>query len=248
MIYQGFARVYDYFMKDTPYDIWFNNLLDTMKSYDITGKDVLELACGTGAMTRRLYKSGYKVLGTDLSQEMLEIALEKSYDKNLKIQYIQQDMTSLELFHKYDMIVSFCDGFNYLIEEEQLTAALNSCNEYLKEDGYLLFDMSSDYKLEYVLGQNVFTETSDEACYIWENYYDATTKVLEFDLTLFEKQGPLYQRYDEVHKQRAYSIDAIKESMKSCGFECLEVLDTDTGEAVISTSERWLFIGRKINE
>ncbi|MCH4889506.1 class I SAM-dependent methyltransferase [Acidaminobacter sp. JC074] len=248
MIYQGFARVYDQLMKDTPYDTWFENLQKIIKSYDIKGKEVLELACGTGAMTRKLYKAGYKVLGTDLSQEMLEIALETSYDQNLKIQFIQQDMTSLDLFHKYDMIVSFCDGFNYLIEDGQLDKALDSCRAYIKDQGYLIFDISSDYKLEHVLGQNVFTETSDEACYIWENYYDEKSKILEFDLTLFEKQGNMYQRHDEVHKQRAYTIDEIQTSMAKNGFECLEVIDTNTGEKVTPESERWLFIGRKINE
>jgi SAM-dependent methyltransferase len=199
-------------------------------------------------MTNRLSKDGYKVLGTDLSEDMLDIAQNKAYDKNLKVRYVQQDMTDIELFQTYDAIVSFCDGFNYLIEEEDFDKAIKNCYDYLNDDGLLIFDMSSDYKLKHVLGDNVFTETSEEVSFIWENYYDAETKILEFDLALFIKENNMYARTDEVHKQRAYTIDEIKTSLDRNGIELLTIKDTNTNEKITEKSERWLFIGRKINE
>jgi ubiquinone/menaquinone biosynthesis C-methylase UbiE len=248
MIYQGFARVYDQLMTDTPYDVWYKHLLSVLNRYNIKGKDVLELACGTGEMTRRLAKDGFKVIGTDLSGEMLEIAQEKAFEQNLKLRFVQQDMTEIELFQKYDAIISFCDGFNYLIDKTDLEKSFRSCYDYLNEDAYLIFDISSAYKLEHVLGQTVYTETSEEVAFIWENYYDAETKILEFDLTIFEKEDNRYIRHDEIHKQRAYSIEEIKQAMNNTGFECLEVLDTNTNKVITDQSERLLFIGRKINE
>lgn len=248
MIYQGFARVYDQLMTDTPYDEWFQYLIEHLESFDIKGKDILELACGTGEMTRRLSKMGYKVLGTDLSQEMLEIAQEKSYEANLKIQYVQQNMTSIELFQKYDVIISYCDGFNYLTTEEDFHQALVSARNYLKEAGYLIFDVSSFYKISEILGHHTFTETSEEVAFIWNNYYDEKSQLLEFDLTLFEKSGSTYIRHDEVHKQKAYTLEKIKDMMNKAGFDTLHVLDTNTNGVVKDQSERWLFIGRKRNE
>lgn len=248
MIYHGFARVYDKLMHDTPYDKWYQNLKDAFERYPLPGKSILELACGTGEITRRLSKDGYKVLGTDLSGEMLEIAQEKAFESNLKLRFVQQDMTEIELFDQYDSIVSICDGFNYLIEADDFLKALRCCHDYLKDDGYLFFDISSAYKLEYVLGQSVFTESSEDVSFIWENYFNSENKILEFDLTLFEKQGNHYIRHDEVHQQRAYEIDEVKAMMQAAGFECLQVLDTDTNEAVHDKTERLLFIGRKINE
>jgi len=247
-MYQGFARVYDRLMHDTPYDIWYKHLLEVFKTYDLKTKEILELACGTGEMTNRLSKGGYKVLGTDLSEEMLDIAQNKAYDKNLKVRYVQQDMTNIELFQTYDAIISFCDGFNYLIDKDDLRKTFKNCYEYLNDDGLLIFDMSSDYKLKHVLGENVFTETSEEVAFIWENYYDEETKILEFDLALFIKENGMYARTDEVHKQRAYSLDEIKTCLDENGIELLSVLDTNTNRGVTEQSERWLFIGRKRNE
>lgn len=248
MKYTGFAGVYDHLMMDTPYDTWFTHFKEIVKRYDIKGKDVLELACGTGAMTSRLAKAGYKVLGTDLSQEMLECAQANAFKEHLKVRYILQDMTDLELFQKYDMIVSFCDGFNYLTEESEFIKALQGSYVYLNEGGYLIFDMSSYYKLSKVLGENVIAENTDDLAFIWENYFDETTDLLEFDLTIFQQDGKHYVKHEEVHTQRAYTIENIQSMMKQVGFECLEVLDTDTGLAVKETSERWLFVGRKNNE
>lgn len=247
-MYQGFARVYDQLMHDTPYDVWYKHLLEVFKTYGLKTKDILELACGTGEMTNRLSKGGYKVLGTDLSEDMLDIAQNKAFDKNLKVRYVKQDMTNIDLFQTYDAIISFCDGFNYLIDKGDLHKAFKNCYEYLSDDGLLIFDMSSDYKLKHVLGDNVFTETSEAVAFIWENYYDEATKILEFDLTLFIKENGMYVRTDEVHKQRAYSLDEIKTCLDENGIDLLSVLDTNTNKEVTGLSERWLFIGRKRNE
>lgn len=247
-MYQGFARVYDQLMHDTPYEVWYKHLLEIFSQYELKSKEILELACGTGEMTNRLAKAGYKILGTDLSEDMLDVAQNKAYDQNLKVRYVQQDMTNIDLFQKYDAIISFCDGFNYLIDEDDLDEAFRNCYDYLNNDGLLIFDMSSDFKLKHVLGDNVFTETSEDVAFIWENYYDCDSKILEFDLTLFIQENNKYIRADEVHKQRAYSIDEIKQSLYKNKIELLSVVDTNTNESVTEQSERWLFIGRKINE
>lgn len=248
MIYKGFASVYDHLMLDTPYKAWYDILKKTLNEHEFNGKTFLDLACGTGEMTARLAKDGYKAMGVDLSGEMLEIAQNKAYEQNLKVQYIKQDMTSLELFHTYDAVISFCDGFNYITDKEALSKTFKLVHHYLNKEGLFIFDMSSPYKLQHVLGQNVFTETSDEVVYIWENYYDDSTKLLEFDLTIMQEDQGLYRRSDEVHIQRAYDENEIKEMLETSGFEVLEILDTNTGQKIETTTERLLFIGRKINE
>ncbi len=98
--YRDFARVYDEFMDQTPYDEWLLNILNIFKEYKID-KDtqVLDLGCGTGKMARKLAREGYQVTAVDNSMDMLEIAASEEDDHIL---YVLQDIVSLELPQQVD--------------------------------------------------------------------------------------------------------------------------------------------------
>ena len=49
--YTGFARVYDLFMDDIPYDAWGEYLTGLLREYGVTSGLILDLGCGTGTMT-----------------------------------------------------------------------------------------------------------------------------------------------------------------------------------------------------
>ena len=131
--YRDFARVYDEFMDQTPYDEWLLNILNIFKEYKID-KDaqVLDLGCGTGKMARKLAREGYQVTAVDNSMDMLEIAASEEDDHIL---YVLQDMVSLELPQQVDAAVSICDCMNYILEEEDLKEARdyygNPCVQYI---------------------------------------------------------------------------------------------------------------------
>ena len=76
-MYESFARVYDTFMDNVPYEEWSRYLMELLSRYGVKEGLVLELGCGTGAMTRLLARAGYDMIGADNSVEMLEIAMEK---------------------------------------------------------------------------------------------------------------------------------------------------------------------------
>lgn len=74
--YQSFARVYDLFMDNVPYEEWCEYIKGLLSEYGIEDGLVLDLGCGTGKMTRLLQAAGYDMIGVDNSEEMLEIARE----------------------------------------------------------------------------------------------------------------------------------------------------------------------------
>ncbi len=78
----------------------------------------MDLGCGTGKLTRLLAKKGYDMIGVDLSEEMLEIALEHEMEEPQQILYLQQDMREFELYGTVRAIVSICDSMNYLEDHE----------------------------------------------------------------------------------------------------------------------------------
>lgn len=70
-------------------------------------KNILELACGTGALAVAFAKDGYKVTGLDLSEEMLMIASQRAYEEDASIQFVEGNMLDLSEIGQYQAITCF---------------------------------------------------------------------------------------------------------------------------------------------
>ena len=103
--YTSFARVYDTFMDNIPYEEWCEYLTGLMREYGVRDGLVLDLGCGTGNMTELLAKAGYDMIGADNAEEMLEIAMEKRDKSGHDILYLLQDMREFELYGAIQSII-----------------------------------------------------------------------------------------------------------------------------------------------
>ena len=239
--YRDFARVYDEFMDQTPYDEWLLNILNIFKEYKID-KDaqVLDLGCGTGKMARKLAREGYQVTAVDNSMDMLEIAASEEDDHIL---YVLQDMVSLELPQQVDAAVSICDCMNYILEEEDLKEAFRRVREFLKEDGVFVFDMNSHYKYKEILACNTFAEDREDAIFIWDNFYDEEERINEYQLSLFiQNEQGTYNKYEELHLQKAYEQEEVVSFLYEAGFSSVCVLDAETMDEVKEDTQRLYYI------
>ena len=247
--YESFARVYDLFMDNIPYEQWCEYLAGLLKEYGITDGLVLELGCGTGNITRLLADKGYDMIGVDNAPDMLEIAMEKKETEGQDILYLLQDMREFELYGTVKAVVSICDSMNYIIEEEDLLEVFRLVNNYLDPKGIFIFDMNTEYKYREILGENTIAENREDASFIWDNYYDEEEQINEYDLALFipeEIQGEtLYRKYEEVHCQRAYSMETVKNLLEQAGMEFVTVYDAFTHHAPQEDRERVYIIARE---
>lgn len=242
MQYIELAQVYDK-MIDIDYDSWkkFIEKYMSLNGIDYNGKAVLELACGTGNMTQRLFEMGLKVIALDVSEDMLNSARTKIRNKD--VVFINLDMRDLEFDKKFDFIFCHNDGLNYIIEDDELMDVFNRVNNHLKKDGLFLFDISSVYKLKNVIGNNSFTLNENEYCYIWDNYID--DDILDMYITFFVKEGKLYRRIDEHHVQKAHDCDKIVSMLKSAGFKKVEIYDDYSFRNISNETLRITFVAKK---
>lgn len=165
-MYGDFAGMYDPLMKDVDYDSWAEYLLRFMGAEKLR---VTDCACGTGEITLRLARAGHIMTGVDISGDMLRIASEKARRAALKIPFVEQDMRKLALHRPQDAIICACDGVNYLDSLNAAEEFFEAANAALKVGGLLLFDISSQYKLENILGCNTFAEDEQGGAYIWND-------------------------------------------------------------------------------
>jgi len=117
-----------------------DKVYDRLTSRIKKGQTILDLGCGTGALTLRAAQKGAKVKGIDINAQMLEIAQKQVIKKNLlqNINLCEMGVAELETEKSdiYDMVMSgLC--FSELSEDE-LIFTLKEVKRILKPGGFLL--------------------------------------------------------------------------------------------------------------
>ncbi|MCW2277112.1 class I SAM-dependent DNA methyltransferase [Heliophilum fasciatum] len=247
-MYQQMADVYDRLMSDVDYDGWMQFTEAALQKYNCRPRQILDLACGTGAMTGRLLQAGYRVIGADQSTEMLSVNANRHEDamQGGQLLLIAQDMRKLELHAPVDAVVCYLDSFNYLTSDTDLQQTFQRIARCLKPGGLLLADMHSETKIAHVLGNETFTEVHDDLVYIWSNTYDADTRTVDMDLLFFVKQEKgLYERFEESHRQTWFSEATIKASLQKAGLPVRGFYGDKQGGPVTESTERYFFIAQR---
>lgn len=246
-MYEEFASLYDTLMRDVDYDSWGEYIASLLSEYGAEhgAKQVLDCACGTGEISLRLAKRGYRVTGVDLSPEMLQIAQQKTYRSGMRIPYVCQNICSLQSHNPANAIVCACDGVNYLTALEDVLAFFRSAHQALTPGGLLLFDISTAYKLEFILGEHIYGEDLKACTYLWENVFDPVSRLLEMRLHFFVPDGARYRRFDERHIQRAHTEAELRSLLEQAGFSCLDVFEAFTKNKPGDESQRTQWIARR---
>ncbi|WP_088008054.1 class I SAM-dependent DNA methyltransferase [Indiicoccus explosivorum] len=236
MMYGKFAAVYDDLMADIPY-------LDYARwvKQHAGGGRLLEAASGTGVLTALLAEEGFEVTATDLSEEMLSVAGGRFSDRGLSIPLFAVPMTELHPFTGFDAAVIAIDSLNYLPGEQEVRRTFEGIHRALNKGGQLFFDVHSVYKLEEVFADGPFVYDGEDMAYIWHTEKgDAELSVIHY-LTFFVRQGQLFERFEEQHRQRTFPTDFYVRTLKEAGFRQVEVSGGFTGEAPRDLDERIFF-------
>ncbi|MCH5156324.1 MAG: methyltransferase domain-containing protein [Clostridiales bacterium] len=234
--YSILAGYYDKFThKDCDYERWSQYLYNIAKKHTVC--EIVDIACGTGKMTKRLSDLGLRAIGIDRSIDMLNVAQTKC-----KAKFVQQDMTKLQLAHAVDMAICINDGVNYL-KPSELVPFFKRVAANVKQGAPFVFDVSSEYKLTQIVGSNVFFWDDEGETLLWSNSFKGDT--VEMNLTLFVDDGNgRYVRHDERHLQYIHTVSYVQSALDNAGFEVIEV-SSDYGEPLSATSQRISFYATK---
>lgn len=245
-MYEEFALVYDAVMSEIPYEKWFGMLHEKLKERGKTGGHLCELGCGTGEMAGRFCDAGYDVTGIDCSPDMLARALDKKREDQ-NILYLNQDMRDFSLHKPANVVLCICDSINYLLTPDALRQTFECVRDNMEDDGIFIFDMKTEYCYAHLLGDEVRFEDDDLYSVIWENSYDWQEKINEYRVAMFllREETGMYQRYDECHRQRAYSRQEVEELLSRAGLVLYECYGEDPGREPEEKEERVYFLAGK---
>ena len=246
--YSAIAGVYDKLNKDIDYSRWADFFDSCFDKYCASRPEiVLDLACGTGRMTRELAEKGYDMIGVDGSADMLGEAYSQGGEGIL---YLLQDMREFELYGTVGATVCCLDSLNYLLDENDLRKTFSLVHNYSDPDALFMFDMNTPYKFENIYSDNAYIledESSDGGAIFcgWQNFYDADTKICDFYLSVFgEDEDGAYIRSDEHQRERCYTLDEVRDALCACGFEIIGVFGDIEFSEPANDCERWYFVAR----
>ncbi|MDF2558540.1 MAG: class SAM-dependent methyltransferase [Bacillales bacterium] len=246
MSYTNFAKIYDELMKDVPYEKWVRFFEEKKDKYQFPVQNILDIGCGTGELAILLSKKGYLVTGVDLSEEMLSIAFEKVKNAGVSVQLFEQDMRELEGLGTFDCVQIVCDSLNYLQDLDEVKTTFERVSDHLTENGMFIFDVHSIWKMQNQFNDQTYAENGEDVSFIWHALEGEESNSVVHDLTFFilNEKTEQYERFDEIHEQRTFSVEEYSMVLESSGFELLDVVG-DFGESEIDTAERILFVARK---
>ncbi|MBV6445467.1 MAG: Ubiquinone/menaquinone biosynthesis C-methyltransferase UbiE [Ignavibacteriaceae bacterium] len=143
--YKVISLIYNDLVRHVNYKEWGNYLTKLIKLHSINAENVLEIAAGTGNLSKMLQLPENKLFViTDLSYNMINQA-------PANIPKICADMTKLSFKSSFDLIFSTFDSVNHLPNEDELKQHFREVHRVLKPGGYYFFDVVTEKNSEMYL-------------------------------------------------------------------------------------------------
>ena len=241
MSYNEFAKIYDELInEDIDYVQISDRIIEICNENKVSFDSYLDLACGTGNVTAKIANKFKDAIASDLSEEMIIQAKDKFRKEKIKCKLLCEDMTDFDLNQEFDLITSVLDASNYVIEDDDFYEYFMNVRNHLKENGLFIFDINSYYKLSEVLGNNIYTYNEEKIFYSWENVFE--DDIVSMYLTFFVKKGELYERFEEEHRERAYTETYIESLIDAVGLKLVAKYDGYTKNSVKNDSERIVYV------
>jgi SAM-dependent methyltransferase len=182
-------------------------------------KTVLDLCCGTGQLAAYFLTNGFRVVGIDLSEQMLVYAKENArrYLESGQARFQHGDVSDFRLDECFGLVVSTFDSLNHLDSE----FALERCFQCVRavSEGYFIFDLNTRTGLRRWNGIQV-DDSCEDALIINRGIYDGQGERAWTKITGFARGSDgSYERFDETAFNTAFELEKVKNLLLDVGWK-----------------------------
>ena len=232
-------ELYDAIHKDSSFDI---ELLKTVAS-NISGS-VLELASGTGRLTKCILDLGLDYNGLEQSKQFLEVANKKYGDQ---AQYFLGDMCDFKLKNEFHFIFIGFNSFLHNLTKTDAKNCLKCVNQHLEKNGkFLVSIFVPDPSFLYRDQNTLYPATSffnyeNSQCRIMEiNEYDEESQINRLTWSLEKNNQIMADKY--FFSMRMYYPHEMDILLADSGFRIEEKIGDYDGSPMNSDSEMQIYI------
>ena len=220
--YGALAASYDRLTNDVDYEAVVEFYYQLLGLEGLKPRTALDLACGTGSVALLLARRGLDVVAVDMSEEMLCQAAQKAQDLAVPPRFVCQRLEELRLPRAVDLAICALDSLDYITDPALCRRAIHRIYRALNPGGCFIFDVNTPEKLMAMDGQVFLDEDEDVYC-VWRGEFDRETNICSYGMDLFQREGNLWRRSFEEHREYAYSADQLVGWLREAGFTSVTV-------------------------
>jgi SAM-dependent methyltransferase len=185
---------------------------------------VLDLACGTGLLTRQLARQAESVVGLDANPAMLREARARTKDPHVR--YVEGDFRDFRLGESFGAVICGSDSLNYLEAASELTDVFRCVCRHLQPGGFFVFDVLGDRVFQALARVKTLVSIMGSH-FVLYHFYDAGNQVSEAR-AVFPSEGVV-----ERHRRIPIEAEDVRRAAKETGLVVSECFGTK-GPASVS--------------
>jgi SAM-dependent methyltransferase len=220
LAYDALAPAYDLLTATHDYEAWTATLEALAVEAGLTGRRLLDVACGTGKSFEPFLARGYEVCATDVSAEMLREARTRTRGE---VRLERHDMRALPALGAFDLVTCLDDAVNYLHDEAELVALFGGIRANLAPGGLAVFDVNTLDTFR-ALYSSILVAPSPDRVVVMAG--QSTPELPPGGLA--EAHIDAYQRGDDgwwsrsrgVHRHRHHPDAVVRAALAGAGLEC----------------------------
>lgn len=240
--YSRLAFYYDKVMDHVDYKRWARFIKTILSHYRQNPKNIVELACGTGAIFKYLKSDKWTLFGGDRSFNMVSKGKEKEYKM---CYYFCSDFCSIPVKKEcFDVALILYDSVNYIIDDVNINRMFTEVSNLLKYNGLFIFDVVTPY-----ICQTAFRDYTEQnfwghAGYTRKSWYvgHESTQYNEFEIYVNN------QIYKEKHQQKIRYLEEWNDFIDKSPLQLLAAYHNFSLRKVRPKTERIHFVCRKLKE
>jgi SAM-dependent methyltransferase len=199
------------------------------------GDRILDLACGDGRYTYLLNTRGYRVVGLDLSKELIT----EGHDKYGSLNLVVGDMRVIP--GRYDIILSLFTSFGYFDDDGENQRVFQSVGSSLSDGGFFWLDfLNPGFIVENLIPETV-TEISSK-CQVIERRKIEKNRIVK---DIYFSEGDDTKHYQE--SVRLYSREELESMFVKAGIQPVGCFGDYRGSQWEYNSDRTILYGKKQN-
>lgn len=192
------------------------------------GELLLDIGCGYGRHAVNLASRDLRVVGLDINEYFLHLAVERASQLPHRIAFVRGDMRTLPLSGAFDAAVCLGGSFGQFATEDEDLALLRETARVLKPGGKFLLDVANrDGILSRFVGRD-WNELEDGTVVLHERRWDSLRGRLEGRDLVLGEDG---RRREYEHSMRLYGAPEIGSLFRRAGFDVLALYGNLAGSA-----------------